>query len=181
MRQISSNKRIARADEQGSVIVELALTLPLLAILILGSIDMGVIVREHQLLQNAAREGARFSAQPKYNIDPTNPSATANAIRDKVVSYLAQENIAVTVSACTADATVPKQWNCAMTSPSGGSLTIRQQYPIDTVVGGVTIRDYGSAVTVTYPRALLFPGGPVLGFNSVSLTGSAVFHNLYGN
>jgi Flp pilus assembly protein TadG len=179
MRRISNNKRIARADEKGSVIVELALTLPLLAILILGSIDMGVIVREHQLLQNAAREGARFSALPKNNIDTSNPSATANAIRDKVVSYLAQENIAVTVSACAADATVLKQWNCPMTSPSGGSITIWQRSPIPTVVDGAIITELGSAVTVTYPRALLFPGGPVLGFNSVSLNGSSVFRNLY--
>jgi Flp pilus assembly protein TadG len=179
MRRISSNNGIARNHERGSVIVELALTLPLLAILILGSIDMGVIVREHQLLQNAAREGARISALPANKIDSSNPTATADAIRDKVVSYLAQEKIAVTVSACTADATVPKQWNCTMTSPSGGSITIRQAFPIPTVVAGATITETGSLVTVTYPRALLFPGGPVLGFNSVSLTGSSVFRNLY--
>jgi len=179
MRRISSNKRIARSDEQGSVIAELALTLPLLAILILGSVDMGVIVREHQLLQNAAREGARFSALPANNIAPSNPTATADAIRDKVVSYLAQEKINVTVSACAADGTVAKKWNCTMTSPSGGSITIWQESPIPTLVGGVTITEFGSAVTVTYPRALLFPGGPVLGFNSVSLTGNSVFRNLY--
>src|SRR5258705_12581107 len=120
MRRISNNNGIAHNNEQGSVIVELALTLPLLAILILGSIDMGVIVREHQLMQNAAREGARFSAQPANNIDPSNPTATANSIRDKVVSYLAQENISVTVSDCAVDgAASNKKWNCPMTSPSG--------------------------------------------------------------
>jgi len=181
MRLISSNKGIAYADEHGSVIAELALTLPLLTILILGSIDMGVIVREHQLMQNAAREGARFSAQPANNFDTSvaGAGATANAIRDRVVGYLAQENISVTVSACAADGTVPKKWNCAMTSPSGGSITIWQQSPIPTIVSGATITEYGSAVTVTYPRALLFPGGPVLGFNSVDLTGNSVFRNLY--
>ena len=160
--------------------MELALTLPLLAILILGSIDMGVIVREHQLMQNAAREGARFSAQPANNIDTTNPTATPNSIRDKVVSYLAQENISVTVSDCAVVGLASnKKWDCPMTSPSGGSITIWQHSPIPTVVAGVTITEYGSGVTVTYPRALLFPGGPVLGFNSVSLTGSSVFRNLY--
>lgn len=180
MRRTSSDKRIARIDEQGSVIVELALTLPLLAILILGSIDMGVIVREHQLLQNAAREGARFSAQPKNNFDTTSDQAvTANLIKEKVVRYLAQEDINVTVSDCAADGTIAKKWNCAMTSPNGGSITIWQQSPIPTTVGGVVITEYGSAIAVTYPRALLFPGGPVLGFNSVSLTGNSVFRNLY--
>jgi Flp pilus assembly protein TadG len=181
MRRISSNEGIAHADEQGSVIVELALTLPLLVILILGSINMGLIVREHQLLQNAAREGARFSAQPKNKIDPATPSATqvatANTIRDKVVDYLARENIAVIVSACTE--TAPNQWNCPMTSPSGGSITILQQYPIPMVVDGEAFIDFGSSVAVIYPRALLFPGGPVLGFNSVDLNGTSVFRNLY--
>jgi Flp pilus assembly protein TadG len=181
MKRILSNNRIARTDDRGSVIVELALTLPLLVIFILGSIDMGVIVREHQLLQNAAREGARFSAQPANNLGiASNPTATANSIRDKVVSYLAQENISVTVSACTADGTVAKKFNCTMTSPSDGSITIWQESPILIVVPGEANKtEFGSAVTVTYPRALLFPGGPVLGFNSVSLNGSSVFRNLY--
>src|SRR6266567_2340105 len=108
MRRISNKNGVSRADQQGSVIVELALMLPLLAILILGATDLGVIIREHQVLQNAAREGARFSAQPANNIDSSNPAATANSIRDKVINYLAQENITITATDCTADATEPK-------------------------------------------------------------------------
>jgi Flp pilus assembly protein TadG len=152
--------------------VELALMLPVLAIFILGATDMGLIVREHQVLQNAAREGARFSCLPANNIDSSNPAAAANAIRDKVISYLAQERITVASTACTADATEPKQWNC-------GAITIRQQYPITTVVGGVTYTDYGSLVTVTYSRSFLFSGGSLFQFNSVSLNGRSVFRNLY--
>ena len=171
---MSSNKRISVADQEGSVIVELALMLPLLAIFILGSTDLGLIVREHQVLQNAAREGARFSAQPANNIDPTNPTATANSIRDKVISYLAQENLSIAATDCTVDGTIPKQWNC-------GAITIRQRFPIITVVSGVTITDYGSSVAVTYNRSFLFSGGSLFQFNSVSLNGNAVFHNLYGN
>ena len=146
--------------------------LPLLAILILGATDLGIIIREHQVLQNAAREGARFSAQPANNIDPSNPTATANSIRDKVINYLAQENLTITSTDCTADGTVAKQWNC-------GAITIRQQYPIPTVVDGATITDYGSSVAVTYNRSFLFSGGSLFQFNSVSLTGNSVFHNLY--
>lgn len=144
--------------------------LPLLAIFILGAIDLGLIVREHQLLQNAAREGARFSAQPVNKIDSANPSATATSIRDKVINYLAQENITVASTACTESPA--NQWNC-------GAITIRQQYPIVTVVDGVTFTDYGSSVAVTYNRSFLFSGGSLFQFNSVSLNGNAVFHNLY--
>jgi Flp pilus assembly protein TadG len=178
MRRITSKSRISRAEHRGSVTVELALMLPLLAIFVLGATDLGFIVREHQVLQNAAREGARFSAQPANNIDTLNPTATANAIRDKVINYLAEERIIIASTDCTPDGTVAKQWNC-------GAITIWQQHPISTVyppppaVGGVIITDFGSSVVVTYDRSLLFSGGSLFQFNSVSLNGKAVFRNLY--
>jgi Flp pilus assembly protein TadG len=171
MRQIYNRFRLLRADQRGSVIVELALMLPLMAIFVLGASDIGIIVREHQMLQNAAREGARFSALPANQIG-TSPGATPEAIRDKVINYLAQEKITIASSACTADGTVPKQWNC-------GSITIRQQYPIPYVVDGSNLTDYGSSVSVTYNRALLFSGGSLFQFNSISLNGNSIFHNLY--
>jgi Flp pilus assembly protein TadG len=172
MKRTYSNNHISETVERGAVIVELALMLPLLAILLMGIIDLGLVTREHQVLQNAAREAARFSAQPKNKIDSTNPSATANVIRDRVINYLAQENITVSAVDCTADETEAKRWNC-------GAITIRQQKTITTTVGGVTYTDYGSQVSVTYTRSLLIPGAPYLPFNSVSLTGNSVFRNLY--
>jgi len=172
MRRIHSNKGIASDGERGAVIVELALMLPLLAILIMTIIDLGLVTREHQVLQNAAREAARFSALPKNNIDPTNPTATPNSIRDRVINYLAQERITVAAVDCAADGTEAKRWNC-------GAITRRQQKPITTTISGVTYTDYGSEVTVTYTRSVLIPGAPYLPFNSVNLTGKSVFRNLY--
>jgi Flp pilus assembly protein TadG len=171
MRLIFNRFTLFRADQHGAVIAELALMLPLLAIFVLGATDIGMIVREHQMLQNAAREGARFSALPANQIG-TSPGATPEKIRDKVVNYLAQENITITSSSCAADGTVPKQWNC-------GAITIRQQYPIPTVVNGSNLTDYGSSVAVTYNRGLLFSGGSLFQFNSISLNGNSIFHNLY--
>ena len=172
MKRIPNKHVISIANERGSVIVELALMLPLLAIFILGATDLGLIIREHQILQNAAREGARFSSQPVNRIDTTNPIATANSIRDKVINYLAEERITIAATNCTADATISKQWNC-------GAITIRQEHPIPTTVGGVVITDFGSSVAVTYNRSFLFKGGSLFQFNEVSLTGNSVFHNLY--
>ena len=171
MRSIFNRFTLFRADERGTAIAELALMLPLLAIFILGATDIGMIVREHQMLQNAAREGARFSALPANQIG-TAPNATPEAIRDKVINYLAQEKIAIATSACSADGTVPKQWNC-------GAITIRQQYPIPYVINGSNQTDYGSSVAVTYNRGLLFSGGSLFQFNSISLNGNSIFHNLY--
>lgn len=169
-------KRILGKDTQrGSVIVELALMLPLIAIFVLGATDLGIIIREHQVLQNAAREGARFSALPANNIDSSNPTATANSIRDKVINYLAQERITIPTTNCTANGSEAKRWDC-------GDITIRQQSPITVTVpgpGGYTNTDYGSQISVTYNRSFLFKGGSLFQFNEVSLTGNSVFHNLY--
>lgn len=159
----------------GSVIVELCLMLPLLAMLILGATDLGLIVREHQLLQNAAREGARFSAQPANHVDVSNPSATANSIRDKVINYLAQENITVAATDCTLVAGQCKPCTC-------GAITINQQAPIEIDLNGdgiTDLTDFGSSISVTYNRSFLFSGGSLFQFNSVSLKGESVFHNLY--
>src|SRR6266550_3400237 len=120
-------RRVHSSAERGAALVELAVVLPLLAVIFLGTLDMGIVLREHQILQNAAREGARFSALPKNWIDPINPSASAAVIKQRVIDYLAQENITV----------------------GAGSITVNQNYPI--TIGGLTVK--ASLITVTYTRS----------------------------
>jgi Flp pilus assembly protein TadG len=141
-------------SERGAVLVEFAMMLPLLILLIIGIIDFGLILREHQILQNAAREGSRFSAGPRNWVNATvNPAATQDAIKQRVVDYLAQENITI----------------------SPGDVTVSQSHPI--TVGGLTVQ--GSEITVTYTRSLLVGGAPLLPFGDITLTGQSVFRNLY--
>jgi Flp pilus assembly protein TadG len=124
-------KQAHKSAERGAVLVELAIILPFLVTLFLTVVDLGIILREFQILQNAAREGARFSALPQNSVSPTNPTATVDAIQQRVVDYLAQENITVSKS----------------------SVTVNQQYPI--TIGALTVQ--GSQITVTYQRSLLLP------------------------
>jgi len=138
------------------VLVEMAFTMPVLAILFLVAIDVGLLVREHQILQNAAREGARFSALPENQVYPGNPGATLTAIKDFVVQYAAQEKITV----------------------SSANVTVDQGYTIP-ISGGLVA--YGSEVTVTYTRPFLTIGLPLLPLGSLQLTGRSVFRNLYGS
>src|SRR5215470_6450431 len=133
--------------ERGAVIVELALILPFLVILLLGIMDMGMLLREHQLVQNAAREGARLSILPQNQVAPFNPSASLSTIKQRVVDYMAQSNITITTA----------------------QVQIDQAHPI--TVGSIT--EYGSKVTVTYTRSLFFPAAGYLPFGSVSLSGTA--------
>lgn len=47
--------------ESGAVLVEFALTLPLLLLLIVGIFDFGRLFQEYAVVTNAAREGARMA------------------------------------------------------------------------------------------------------------------------
>ena len=142
-----------RGDDRGQVIVEFAFALPILALIILMIVDVGLVVREHQVIQNAAREGARFSCLPEYRKGAyADPTLVENAIKTRVVDYCAQENVAINL----------------------GDVVVDQNYPID---GGIAI---GSQVTVTSNnRQMLLVGLPLLPTNTMSITARAVMRNLY--
>ena len=152
-RALRNRSGLTNAGESGVVAVEMAIVLPVLTIIFLTIIDVGLVAREHQIIENAAREGARFSAQPINWISPVNPGANEDTIRQRVIDYCAQENINV----------------------SSGSITIDQRYPI--VVGGTTV--YASHVRVRYVRSFLVAGAPLLPVAQVTLEGNSVFRNLY--
>lgn len=139
---------------QGAILVELALVLPFLVLLMLTAVDLGLILWEYKIVQNAAREGARFSALPRNWISPWNPIATDADIKQRVLDYLQQEGIA---------------------GVTANDVTVNQHYLIPS--GPIT--PFGSEVTVTYNRALLVPGAGLLPFGTMTLTGRAVFRNFY--
>jgi Flp pilus assembly protein TadG len=156
MKPVINLKQRTNNKQKGSVAVELAIVLPLFAILLLGVLEVGSIVHDYQVLQNAAREGARFSANPANQISGSqNPGAVLQTIQDRVVAYLQNENITV----------------------SEGDVVVDQAYPIP--IGTLTVM--GTHVTVTYNRSLIFSGASSLipSLSSLQLTGSAVFRNFY--
>lgn len=53
-------------DARGAELVEFALVLPLLLVVFGGIIDFGLLLQRHQVLSNAAREGARLRVLPGY-------------------------------------------------------------------------------------------------------------------
>ncbi len=137
--------------EQGAVLVEMAFALPLLALIFLNIIDLGLIVRDYQILQNAAREGARFSSLPINQIAiSSDQAATLADIREFVVNYARQERITI----------------------SAGNVTVNQVYAIPGACA--------SEISVTYTRRVLLLGAPFLPQSFLTLTGRSVFHNLYG-
>ena len=148
MKRVHNTKR----NQRGAALVEMALVLPILTVLFTGIVQFGLVLREHQILQNAAREGARLSMMPQYNLSMWDGSGTSpdTTIKNLVVQYLAQENITISTS----------------------DVTINQNYSIS--VGGLSVK--ASQVTITYTRSPII-GGSI--FGSFTYKGQAVFRNLY--
>ena len=148
----SSSSKLDR--QKGAVLIEYALMLPLLVLVFLAIINLGLVVHEHQVLQNAAREGARFSALPRNQLGPSNPTGSLAEIQNRVVQYAALEHVTINPT----EVTVNQSWLIAI----GGGQVI-----------------YGSAVTIQHPRAFLLPGAGLLPYGGLTLTARAVFGNLY--
>lgn len=53
--------------ERGQAIVELALTLPLLLLIVMGVFDFGLLFQRFEVVTNAAREGARLAVLSDYS------------------------------------------------------------------------------------------------------------------
>ena len=153
MRQLHNRNR---RSERGAVLVEMALVIPILLFLFVGVVDYGLILREYQVLQNAAREGARLSIQKEYCISLAGSAANQNAVRDairnRVVNYLSQERVTIAAT----------------------DVNVNQCTVIDMGAGGLTS---GSTITVSYTRSLLIGNG--WPFGPVALRGAATFRNLY--
>jgi Flp pilus assembly protein TadG len=58
-----------RGGERGNAVIELALTLPLLLLVVLGIFDFGLMFQRYEVVTNAAREGARVGVLPGYSTD----------------------------------------------------------------------------------------------------------------
>ena len=137
--------------ERGTQIAEMAVVLPLLVFLTLVVVEGAAFVRVHQVLNNAAREGARLSVLLE------NKGATAEIAN--VVRQYALDNGATT----------------SLNDPNL-TVTIDQSRTI-TTCSGVNIN--ASRVTVTYPYQLKYlPNVPFFSVTStINLQGSAEFRN----
>jgi Flp pilus assembly protein TadG len=56
----------SRRGQEGQAIIELALTLPLLLLVVFGVFDFGFLFQRYEVVTNAAREGARVGVLTNY-------------------------------------------------------------------------------------------------------------------
>lgn len=122
---------------RGQSLVELALVLPILLILLVGTIDVGRLLFASVAMEEAAQEGALYAA-----FEPSPSPTLEDAVRARVqASSNADEVSAATVSA-----------SCAP-SPSPGAITVTAEYdyPLITPIADMLGTTVTIGATVTAP------------------------------
>lgn len=71
--------RRSRPGEVGAVAVEFALILPVLLLLLVGTIQFGIVYSQYQVMEGAAREGARCAAVQAAGFSDCDPQARVDA------------------------------------------------------------------------------------------------------
>src|SRR5438270_6928060 len=155
--------RSARLDrDEGAQIVELAVSLPLLLVLLMGIYDFGQAFNLKQRLTSAAREGARLaSVQSTADLSNAAPNSLL-AIRDVVDAFLNTPG-ANRVNDCGLATTSPSQvgttWTWTFTANCGPgrdfTLTVNRSHtftvPGNSGSGNQPITVEATLVSLAYP------------------------------
>ena len=128
-------KRAARS-ERGSVLLEMAMTLPLLLLVSVAIFELGRAYQTQQILTNAAREGARMAVLP---------DASAPNIETRVRQYMTQGQLS-NVSDATVAITTTAQIPMGAANVSASVVTVN--YPFVFTVLGPVARLVSSSSTI---------------------------------
>lgn len=103
-------------SERGSAAVEFAILLPLLLLLVLGTIEFSRAYNAQITLTNAAREGVRVMAIAN---DPTAAKTAAKNAAASVSATISNSDITLSTNACS----------------SGAQVTLTINYTLSTITG----------------------------------------------
>jgi len=182
------------ARDEGSQIVEFALSVPLLVFFVIGIFDFsGALALKHKLT-GAAREAARVAAADPAT-DLANPStgipASVSDAAQVVDTYLLSEKLGdCGMASVTPTNTVGLTWtvtsntgNCpgGATGP-GLTLTVNRGCVTKAAVGNATVDIVGTCITLLYPYAWQFSSvaslfGSFTGPTTIQTTASALNEN----
>ena len=146
-----------RSNQRGQAVIELALTLPLLLLVVFGIIDFGFMFQRYESVTNAAREGARLGILPDY---------TATEAQNRAISYLTASGLNGTVRAC--GAAMAKNSRCAQMTTQ--TVTIAGSTPAKTVDQVRVIVEYDHEYSFVGPIMNLFGSG----LGSIRLTSVSI-------
>ncbi|MBI5824627.1 MAG: pilus assembly protein [Chloroflexi bacterium] len=152
MKATTDTKRLA--TERGQSLVELAISLPVILLLLLGTVDFGMAIFSYAILRDAAQEGAFYGS-----FNPDNEAEIENRARNispqgedlifsSPVELTNKELVQVEVDSVGA--------SCQGTTGGAANslrVRVRYQYPIlmpfiGAIIGSETIQLTGSATNV---------------------------------
>ena len=134
------------SNQRGQAVIEMALTLPLLLLVVFGIIDFGFMFQRYESVTNAAREGARLGVLPEY---------TAAEAQNRALDYMRASGLNGTVRAC-GGAIVRNSMCAVMTTaivPVAGSTPVRTVNQVTVIV------EYDHEYSFVGPIMNLFGGG----------------------
>ncbi len=88
-----------RHGEAGAELIEFALAFPLLLLIVLGIVDFAFLLHHHEVVTNAAREGARVATLPGYG---------ATDVQNRVNAYLQAGGLGGTPTITVTPTTIPQ-------------------------------------------------------------------------
>jgi Flp pilus assembly protein TadG len=118
-------RRLSLRNEAGQAIAEMALVLPLLASLLFGIAQFGIVFNNYITLTDATRAGARKAAVARFTGDA---GAAAKAMVVSSASSLKSPPLQVTVSSSS-------NW-----SVPGSDVTVTATYPYSINILGLTVK-----------------------------------------
>jgi Flp pilus assembly protein TadG len=175
--------------EAGTQLVEFAVTLPIIAVLLIGIISFGRSFNIKQEINNAAREGARFAANEPTSDLTTSTPASVTAVRDVITNYLKNTHVNV----CGVDTAAPTKntgfsWTYSANTgcPANFVITIQRDFVKTATIGSTSTKIVMTRVTLQYPLAWSFDKvihlvAPGANYPSIGLISSdATMENLFG-
>jgi Flp pilus assembly protein TadG len=138
-----------RSNQRGQAVIELALTLPLLLLVVFGIIDFGFMFQRYESVTNAAREGARLGSLASAGY-------TAGDAHSRAISYLQASGLNGTVRAC--GAAMAKNSVCAQLTTQT-AVPIVGSTPAKTVDQVTMIVEYDHEYSFVGPIMNLFGSG----------------------
>ena len=119
-------------DERGAVLVEFALIAPILILLVAGTIQFGIMYSQYQVLQGAAREGARCASVQATDFSSCD---VQDEVQDAALNYELSE--------------APQQDVACTDSTRGQNVTVSWDQQIDTGVLGTLVPPLPDTITAT--------------------------------
>jgi Flp pilus assembly protein TadG len=158
-------KPMLHCDDRGQAVIELALTLPLLLLVVLGIFDFGFMFQRYEIVTNAAREGARVGVLPGYSTT----DAANRALNYLDAGGLGGASITTVASgSCNTSRAIAADTRCAAatvgttTLPAVGGnpakvvdqITVEVQYDYEFVFVGPLMDVFSSGLGTTRLRAV---------------------------